>query len=154
MIAEFKTSSSKYFDKLVEEGIKAEKPIHYTQMSVYGLKYDLNYGLYIVVNKDNDDMYIEIVELNHAMGAAFIKRGGGIINSRTPPPKINENSAFWKCRFCDFQGICHNNEPYEKNCRSCKFSAAGPNKTWTCAYYGTIPEDFIKQGCDYWQENR
>lgn len=154
MLLEFKTSSDKYFEKLKDEGVKLAKPTHYAQMCSYGERYDLHYALYMCVNKNTDEIHIEIVELDWKVSERMTQKAASIINSQVPPPKLSENSAYFQCKFCDFAGICHGNVPYEKNCRSCKFSAATDNKTWTCAYFGVIPEDFIAKGCDHWQEAR
>lgn len=155
MLLEFKTSGTKYFDKLKQNGVKVEKPVHYTQMCLYGRHYGYKYALYMCVNKDTDEVYIEIVELDFNHAEANLATAEAIINSPVPPPKINENSASFSCKFCRAHGICHGSAPYEKNCRSCKNAVAVENAQWQCnLYQQLIPADFIKQGCDSWTEAR
>lgn len=154
MLLEFKTSSEKYFDKLKDEGVKLAKPTHYAQMCSYGERYMLEYALYMCVNKNTDEIYVEIVKLDWAVSQAMTAKAGQIINSPVPPPKLSENSAYFQCKFCDFAGICHGNVPYEKSCRSCANAMPGENGTWVCKVFGTIPDEFIAKGCDQWQEAR
>ena len=154
MLLEFKTSSDRYFTKLVQNGVKVEKPVHFVQMSTYGEKYTLKYALYMAVNKNTDEIYVEVVELDWEVGRRSIIKAGQIIGAQTPPPKLSENSAYFSCKFCDFASICHGQASYEKSCRSCKFASAVEDKQWRCEHFGVIPDEFIAKGCDSWQEAR
>lgn len=154
MLLEFKTSSEKYFDKLKDEGVKLAKPDHYAQMSSYGKRYDLKYALYMCINKNTDEVYIEIVELDWNLADQLTQKAHNIINSPVPPPKLSENSAYYECKFCDFAPICHGQAAYEKNCRSCANAMPAENGEWRCAHFGVIPKDFIPKGCDHWREAR
>lgn len=150
LIAEFKTNGTgKGFNDLVEHGVKSSKFQHYVQMCVYGKHLDIKYGLYICVNKNDDSLHVEIVELDHLEAEIYINRAEDVINSQFPPAKISEQSSYWKCKMCNFQGICHLGELVEKNCRSCKNASAIKDGTWNCSLGGEIPEDFIAKGCDY-----
>lgn len=155
MLLEFKTISSKYFDKLVKLGVKIEKPQHYTQMCSYGKRMGLRYALYMCVNKDTDEIYYEIVELSDEEADRATIKAGKIIFSQEPPPRISENSAFYKCKLCDFAPMCHGKKSYDKNCRSCKFARPVDAGEWTCDLYNSvIPREFVPQGCDQHQEIR
>ena len=157
MLLEFKTSSEKHFDKLKEDGVKVAKPTHYAQMCSYGKRYDLHYALYMCVNKNNDEVYIEIVALDFKVADMMTDKAHQIIHATTPPPKISENSAYFTCKFCDFAPVCHGRVAYEKNCRNCVNSTPVAGGEWSCKHYGVIPADFIKQGadkCSMYQEAR
>lgn len=155
MLLEFKTSSSKYFDKLKENGVRIDKPIHYSQMCSYGKRFGLRYALYMCVNKDNDEIHIEIVELDWNEADHMTGKASTIINSPVPPPKISENSAYFKCKMCDKAPVCHGRVKYDVNCRSCKFAQPVANAEWFChKFQNIIPKDFIKSGCGQHEEAR
>jgi hypothetical protein len=155
MLLEFKTSGEKAFVKLKDNGVRAEKPVHFVQMCVYGEKLGLEHALYMAVNKNTDEIYIEVVALNRAVAEQAQQKAQAIIDAHVPPPKLNENAAYYLCKFCDFWPVCHGTAPYEKNCRSCKFAKASHSKQWFCQMHNAfIPDDYIAQGCDGYQEAR
>jgi hypothetical protein len=53
----------------------------------------LKYGLYCAVNKNTDELYFEIVELDWTHGVNLYERAGRVIFSQTPPPKISQQSG-------------------------------------------------------------
>lgn len=148
---EFKTNNTgPAFAKLAKEGVQKAKPEHFAQMSQYGYKYGLKYGLYLIENKNDSDIVIKIVELDWNYGAQLEKKAEQIIFSKEPLPRISENPAAFECKYCDFVGICHNGEKVEKNCRSCRNAVPTIDASWTCSLHGLIPSEFIKVGCDNW----
>lgn len=155
MLLEFKTSSAKYFGKLVDDGVKLAKPQHYAQMCSYGKRYDLSHALYMCVNKDTDEIHVEIVALDFAHADRMTQRATAIITSDVPPPKLSENSAYFSCKFCNFAPVCHGQQKYDKNCRSCVNVKAVDGGEWFCrVYQQNIPREFVVKGCDSWAEAR
>lgn len=151
-INEYKTQGTGKFSKMTLHGVQIEKPEHFTQMSMYGWKNDAQYGVYMAVNKNDDDLHVEVVELDHALAQRSEAKAHAIIFTRTPPQKLSESIAHSVCGWCDFKGVCHQNEPYEKNCRSCKHVEAIPDKKWGChKFANVVPGDFIVKGCDAWE---
>jgi len=117
-------------------------------MSSYGKFYNFRYGIYCAINKNDDDLHIEIVELDWRLAYDNINKAADIINAKVAPPSIAENPSYFACKFCSKKGICWDNEPVEINCRSCKFAEAVENKEWKCIKFDAIiPQEFIKQGC-------
>lgn len=149
---EFKTNGTgKGFSDVEEKGLQKTKPMHYAQMSQYGYKMGLRYGLYMIENKNDSAIIIKIVELDWNLGLQLEKKATDIVNAKEPPPRISENPAMQECQWCNFKDICHKGERPEKNCRSCRNCMPTDNATWTCSIYGVIPQEFIKLGCpDNW----
>jgi hypothetical protein len=147
---EFKTNGTGAgFTNVGAQGVEKAKPRHYAQMSQYGYKYNLRYGLYLIENKNDSDLCPQIVELDWKLGAQQELRAGDIINSKTPPARIAENPSYFDCKYCEYQGPCHHNEPVEINCRSCKLSDPIENGQWYCnRWKAVIPEDAIAKGCE------
>lgn len=152
MLAEFKTSGTgSGFNNLRTSGVERQKPLHFAQMSVYGLKHGYKYAIYLCINKNDDDLIVEVVKLNWALGKTLEDKAHDVINSRVPPPKISQSPASFACKWCHFAPICHYDEAPEKNCRSCVHAVPLENKQWGCEkYQQIIPEDFIAKGCDDW----
>lgn len=151
LLNEFKTNGTgRGFDEVEEKGLAKAKPKHYSQMSQYGYKMNIRYGLYMIENKNDSKIIFKVVELDWHLGAQLEKKAEQIIFSKEPPPRISENPALFDCKFCHLAGICHKGEQPEKNCRSCRNAMPTENATWTCSLHGLIPADFIRTGCNNW----
>lgn len=158
VVLEFKTHSRKsYFgdryNTAITEGVKKAKPQHFIQMSCYGEFYGLEYGLYLAVCKDTDDLHVELVKLDFKVGAEKRQRAAEIITRPTPPGKLANNPSYFDCKYCDHLEVCHFGQQSDINCRSCKFARPAENGEWHCGFYGqNIPAHFIKKGCQHWQD--
>lgn len=133
---EFKTSSEKVFKKVQANGVKSEKFEHYVQMQVCMFKMNLRYGIYCMVNKNDDDLHMEIIELDPAIAQHHIyNKASGIIFSDKPPPKLNESPGWFDCKYCDMHPVCHGFEVPEINCRTCAHSTPSSTEEgkWSCA---------------------
>lgn len=148
ILMEFKTHNTKSFTNLVNKGVILSKPQHFAQMSSYGKHYQFKYGLYVACNKNDDDIWPELVELDWKLADNLSDKAKRLIELQTPPPRISDNRNYYACKYCHLFGICHDNEPVEINCRSCKSATPVENGEWFCSrYQNVIPKDFIKQGC-------
>lgn len=157
---EFKTQNTgKGFNDVDDLGLQKAKPKHYKQMSQYGYKYNLKYGLYLIENKNDSYIKVKIVELDWNLGRELEHKAETIIFSSEPPPRISENPAFFDCKYCIFgedggkndhkNNICHGCGVVEKNCRSCRASTPVDNGEWYCSVYNSvIPDEYIAKGCD------
>jgi hypothetical protein len=59
-----------------------------------------------------------------------------IISSNEPPEKLSKDPAFWECRFCAFNKICHEGEMPDRSCRTCLHSEVMPEGKWHCVRWG------------------
>lgn len=135
-LCEFKTHNDKSFTKLVSDGLMTAKFQHFCQMQIYMHLQDLNWGLYMAVNKNDDAIHFEVVKADAAQAERLLNRAEEIIFSAVPPKRINNSPGYYECKFCHFQKLCHfGNVPFERNCRTCKFSV--PTKeghgVWQCS---------------------
>ncbi len=149
ILLEFKTHNTKSFTYLAEKGLVIGKPEHYAQMSLYAKGFGFKYGLYCAINKNDDDYYFELVELDHNLATQLENKAADIITSQIPPPRISDNRAYFECKYCAFQDICHHGECVEINCRSCKNASPVEDAKWFCSKYGLIPDDFVAKGCEH-----
>lgn len=148
LLMEFKTHNAKSFGSLQKKGVVISKPQHYSQMCAYGKHYGFRYALYCAVNKDDDDLYYEVVELDWRRANELENKAHDIVTSKFRPARISDNPTYFLCKMCPFLGICHGAEQVEINCRSCKFAEPAPNAEWFCTrHHSIIPNDFISKGC-------
>lgn len=150
LLCEFKTKATgKGFADLKEKGVILTNHQHYAQMCVYGRLHDLKFAIYMCVNKNDDDLHVEVVPLDWGLGDELIKRAEYIITSPTAPPRISEERTYFKCRYCPFIEICFDHKPVEHNCRSCKNAFPVDNGQWACKKWNAVipNKEAILAGC-------
>lgn len=152
VLLEFKTSNDKGFVDMQKNGVQSSKFVHFVQMQIYMYKMNLLYALYIMVNKNTDELHAEIVPADYNIGKQFVERGDKIALAMEPPMGISKSPGWFGCKFCDYKFICHNKEAPEKNCRTCANSKPFEDGTWRCAFDPEVPlsEDAQLNGCDDW----
>ncbi len=153
VLLEFKTSGTgDAFNRITLKKVAIARPQHFAQMSIYGYNLDIRYALYMVSNKNDDSIHIEIVKLDFGLAMELEKRAEGIIASVEEPKKISYTPTYTACKYCAAKEVCHLNAVPLKNCRSCKFATVIDNGEWLCTKFnGIIPKDFIKTGCEHWE---
>lgn len=117
------------------DGVRSAKFEHWVQMQIYMRKMGLACAIYFAVNKNDDHIYAEIVNLDSVAADKFIARAGQIIPIHVPPKKINESPGWWGCNFCSYKPVCKQGAKTEVNCRTCQYSE--PNMetgAWHCIY--------------------
>ena len=176
LLTEFKTHSEKSFIELsgalkdwrkhvagdgpfTGKGLREAKFEHYVQMQIYMRKMNLTAGLYVAVNKNTDDLYVEIVPADSIIGDMYLERGDKLVWAKTPPAKMNESPGFWKCRFCDHRALCHLGAVPAMNCRTCQFAdpVRGGEGVWHCSNEvcpGPISKETQVTGCSHYERSR
>lgn len=153
-LGEFKTSGEKPFKEVVAKGVRDAKFEHYVQMNVYMGKMGLPAALYMVVNKNTDELYAEILYYDAEIAAQFLDRGEQLVWMDTPPKRINDSPGFFKCRFCDHRPVCHLKAKPDVNCRTCKHSQPVADKGWHCGHHQyKIPKDVQLTGCSQYTKS-
>lgn len=153
-LLEFKTHNDKSFAKLKAEGVRSAKFEHYVQMQQYMRKMGLACALYMAVNKNNDELYGEIVMLDIAVADQFLHRAIMLVPMREAPKRINESPGFYQCKWCDDYKVCHKKEAPERNCRTCAYSFPNTNDgQWYCNKPNlmtpcALPKEKQLVGCD------
>lgn len=148
--AEFKTASDKVFNKIKANGIKEEKFEHYAQMNVCMHEMKLPMGLYMVVNKNDDELYAEYVPFDAECANAHIYKAEHVIFTDAAPKRISDNPTWWKCKYCDQRSVCHGTRLPEVNCRTCIHSKPTKDGTgeWVCERGNQeIHTDAVYTGC-------
>jgi hypothetical protein len=145
-LLEFKTHSEKSFNKVVSEGVQSAKFEHYVQMNTYMRKMNLTVALYGAVNKNNDELHLELIALDTITADQFVDRGRQLVFLPQPPKKLSESPGWYECKFCDHRPVCHLKKEPERNCRTCFYSRPREDGKWYCteptadAAFGDNPE--------------
>lgn len=154
-LLEFKTHNDKSFKKLVAEGVRGAKFEHYVQMQIYMRKMGLAAALYVAVNKNDDDLWMEIVTLDTATSDQMLDRARTIILMKEAPPKINNSPGWFDCQWCDNKPVCHLGKAPARNCRTCKHSVPKEDGNWYCTNPGADPTPLSKDlqltGCNAYE---
>ena len=134
---EMKTANDKNFRVIKNKGVQESKPVYFLQCQVGMHLADIDRCLFIAVNKNDDELYMERIHRDRDAGAALVARAEAIIFAANPPARISNDPAWYECKFCTFHDICHIGRLPEVNCRTCVH--ATPERTgtdegvWSCA---------------------
>ena len=140
-VTEFKTHSSASFKKLVKEGVRSAKPMHFAQMQVYMGKTGLAKALYMAVDKDTDDLWCEIVDFDRATYERYMARAKHIVDTARPE-RCASRPDDWRCKACAAHALCwHEHREIVSpdvplTCRTCCHASAvtdGDGARWECA---------------------
>jgi hypothetical protein len=123
-VSEYKTHNAKSFSKLLKEGVRVSKPLHYAQMQIYMHKTGMKRALYLAKNKDTDELYAERIEYDKSFCETLMEKAKRIIFCNDIPPRLSERPDWWECQFCDAHELCHGSDdsvlPLSAiNCRQC-----------------------------------
>lgn len=152
LLTEYKTANDNKFKKFVENGVEKTNAKYYAQIQGYCGYMDLKGAIFIVVNKNDDDIYIEFVPAKKNKFSALVDKASDIISAQSPPDRIPFASpSYWDfktkegCKYCDALHLCFKNAPSQKMCRTCVHASPGPQKSWICAKgreYGEVCENY------------
>ena len=99
-------------------------------------------ALYVAVNKNDDSVYCERLELNQKYADGMTGRAREIISGNTAPVKLHEDLAekgAYVCGWCPAKGVCHEDGFARRNCRTCISAtptAGGEDSGWRCDHHG------------------
>lgn len=152
-LCEFKTANDKSFKAMKKSGVKESKFEHYVQMNVYMRKMGIAVALYMVVNKNDDELYAELVPLDAEIADQYVNRGVKLVYADVEPERINNSPGWYQCKWCDFRPVCHLGQKPETNCRTCQYANPMEDGTWKCKnfesdFYGTIDKQRQLLGCN------
>lgn len=127
-LLEVKSANDRSFKDLKKKGLRDSKPTHYAQCQIGMGLAELTRAVYICVNKNTDEIYLERVKFDRAEFDAYMLKARLVIESETPPPK-QEGFA---CKFCPHRALCLETARPEVNCRTCVHSTPVADGSWKC----------------------
>lgn len=132
------------------QGVRSAKFEHYVQMQLYMRKMGLPAAIYMAVCKNTDDLYAEVIHLDHEFADQYLDRGEQIVWATQAPKRISESAGFYKCRWCDKRPVCHMGAAPDLNCRTCEHSepVRGGEGAWHCRLHGMpLSKELQQAGC-------
>lgn len=147
-LLEIKTCNETYFRSFVKHGMRKTWPGYYGQSQSYMHHRKLRRGLFIVVNKNTEEIHIERLKYNKVDATDLYDKSVDLIMSENPP-KREYTSSHYFCKWCEHFAICHYEDPPQMNCRTCKFCDVEDEGKWSCSKHNK-KLSFRKQlkGCD------
>jgi len=144
LVCEMKTHGENSFKKLKKENVKNSKPLHYGQMQIY-IKWtrdtwgaDITQALYVAVNKNTDELYIEVIQYDPTYAQQIENNMIHVVESESIPKKLHTDPSRFECKYCDYSDVCHTDTfKLEVNCRTCIFSKPMADGTWYCKHKDT-----------------
>lgn len=149
-LLEFKSANDKNFNDIQKKGCKASKPLHYAQCQIGCHAFGLTRALYVVVNKNSDELYAERIEYDFEYCARQIARVERLVRAHEPPSRISEDPEFFGCMFCKHHAVCHEQRFARVSCRSCLHSTPemSGDAHWSCSRWSKpLSVDEQKQAC-------
>ena len=152
IVCEFKTHNDKSFKRLKASKVRIAKKEHWSQMQIYMHLTGLRTALYLAVNKNDDELYDELVQYDPFEAEQLLEKAQEIIASPRPLRRISDSPAYFDCKYCDFARICHGNAKPLQTCRSCVHSRPVELGQWQCTLWNAIiPADVAPVGCDRYE---
>ena len=123
-LLEIKTANDASFKSFVKHGAK-RKPEYWAQMQCYMGYAGLERSLFVVENKNNQELYTERVYFDPKAFEENKAKARRIIEAQTAPEKpVDESGCYW-CPFknfsCDDPPAVKNRPPKKEGCQTCLF---------------------------------
>ena len=159
---EIKTHNDKSFKALQKSGVLVAKPEHHAQLTFGAQLAGAGAGLYVAVNKNTDELYVERVDARAS--SDLLDKAKQILFTdfvHAPPPRLADGlagpskKALWDCNYCPAAGVCLGEAAPQRNCRTClhatviKGGETAPVARWDCAKHAIerLGLDTQEAGC-------
>jgi len=156
-IWEHKSVNESKFNKLIKlrhekgekEALKEWDIVYYAQAQMY-MRYSKLKNHFLTVSLPGGRDYISVrTKYDKKYADIIVEKADTIINDNwNIPAKLSDKREFYKCKWCDYSGICHDGEFPAVNCRTCRYSSPAQNDQFKCLkdeYYITN----IFSSCDF-----
>lgn len=130
-LLEIKTMSEKNFNAIKKVGVRQFDIKYYTQIQRLMKAMKLTRTLFVAINKNTCEYYMERVEYNKSFADQAERKEVMIITSDKPVDKAYPKGYF-KCVNCAANSVCQHGAPPDKNCRTCDFSEMENGGKWIC----------------------
>lgn len=152
-IVECKSHNDRSFKDLIKHKLEKSKPDHYAQTQLYMHLENVTRCLYLVVNKNTDELFAERVRYDAKFCFELLIRIERIIGENRAPSKIAENADKYPCVMCNHKSVCHGETFGRNTCRTCIHATPvidheSKDATWLCERFGkTLSIKEQREGC-------
>lgn len=134
-VVECKSANDKSFKTISKGPIRDTKPEHFAQIQLYMHAFGIDRGLYMVANKNTDEVHTERVAYDPEFCAGVIARIEAVVLMERPPARLHDDpdaKGAIECRWCPAFAICHEGAFARRNCRTCMAVTAQDGPRWVC----------------------
>ncbi|WP_435018468.1 oxidoreductase [Tundrisphaera sp. TA3] len=155
-ILEVKATREKKFNELKaiirkvgqKAALRVWNPVYYAQAVLYMYYRGLTRHYTVVSTPGGRDWLGLRTEADTAFALQLRAKAQRIIKASEPPIRIGSSSDCEDCRYCKFTGICHDDVPPLRNCRTCLHSTPVEQGGWHCARWDKpLTVDDQREGC-------
>lgn len=113
-LVEFKTAKSSTFTKFLRDGLMVSNMVYYSQIQFYQKNMELlNPAMFVMMNKDTQEMYYELVPHDPAHAKRLLNKAADIIDatdSGVMMDRAYSDKNNFNCKFCDHRDRCWDTE--------------------------------------------
>lgn len=123
---------------------------YYAQAQIYMDQMELTRHFLTVTTPGGRDYLSVRTEYNRREAEAIIARAKEIIfDNWITPPRISDKREYYKCKWCEFQEICHDGRFPLVNCKTCRYSEPVDGGERKCLLHDNIiSADILFVGCN------
>lgn len=134
-IVECKSAKQEIFRKVQKDGVRKGKPEHYATFQFYMHGLGINRVLYMMSNKNDEDLHIERVNYDVDFAIRAVARIERIINMPEPPSRLCSKRDDFRGVVCRQAAVCWGEAMPRVHCRSCIHATPlmDSNAGWDCA---------------------
>lgn len=107
---ECKSANETSFKKFVKDGLKKTNDKYWAQVHIYMQKLKLERCLFVVMNKNTQELYLERVKYDKFVADHYLLRGHEIAAMETEPDRKYAKKTFYKCKWCNYKDRCWEGE--------------------------------------------
>lgn len=104
-LLEFKTANDFRWKAFVKDGFCSDEK-YKAQIHLYMLKFNLKKCLAVVLNKNTQEMYYEVIDFDEFEAQTALNRGKAIVAMEEMPDRKYPSRSFFKCAFCNYKEVC------------------------------------------------
>ena len=132
-LLEMKTANNKSWLKFQRaKDLSVSDYRYYSQMQAYMNGFKVKKGLFMMVNKDNDNIYLEFINYDKGTVSSVKEKCIELCSTTIIPEGCSPSGAYYKCGYCWYKEICFGDEQPESNCRMCQYVELEIKGKWSC----------------------
>jgi CRISPR/Cas system-associated exonuclease Cas4 (RecB family) len=147
-VVEIKSMKAEKWRLLQRKRLQEAIPEHWHQLHSGMAGLGIERGVYVAVNKDTEEIYLERIELDHEVIASVERRVIHAVSASEPPPKLMDAPKKAPCVYCSHRGLCFDRGWSVRSCRTCCHFSFTSDGNGHCARFslGKNPQE-QREGC-------
>jgi hypothetical protein len=121
-----------------KEALKHWNIVYYGQACIAMFAEGLDRHYLVACSPGGRDEISVRTDSNDKYAKHLIDRGAKIVKAQEPPQRKWEDPSWFKCKWCDHYGVCHQKKQPHMNCRTCLHSTATDDGRWACAKFNKV----------------